>query len=1120
MLLLQASFVALHARAAEFHVAVTGSDTNSGTRTQPWRTIQHAAERAQPGDIITVHEGLYRESINPPRGGTSDAKRIVYQAAPGERVEIKGSEVIANWVNVQDGIWSVTLSNSCFAGFNPYTNLLHGDWFSSNGPREHHTGAVYLNGDWLREAASLDEVLRPTGIAPLWFGRADPTNTTLWAQFKEVNPNKQCVEINVRQTVFYPRKPGINYLTVRGFILRQAATQWAPPTAEQMGLVGTHWSKGWIIESNTISHSKCAGIALGKYGDQWDNTSAWKAEGYLETIHRALTNGWNKQTIGGHLVRNNDISHCEQAGIVGSLGCSFSVVTGNTIHDIHVQRLFGGVEMAGIKFHGAIDVEISRNHIYRSVQGIWLDWMAQGARVSGNLLHDNLERDLFLEANHGPFLVDNNLCLSPVSLWAWSQGGAYIHNLFAGEISTHSNDERMTPFLKAHSTAIAGTHNLPGGDDRYFNNVFAGRGDLSPYDTANLPVRMGGNVFLKGAKSSKHEVEPLLKPEFDPTPKLLEKPDGFCLEITLDKTWINERTRKRVTPELLGKAKIPALPYENPDGSALKIDTDYFGKLRNSENPIAGPFDISEDGRQTLNIWPLASAVGVKKNEPTLDTQALVTIDTGALSLPYSPMIFGGFLEHFDHQVYGGVFEPGSPLSDKRGFRRDVIAALKELKVPVVRWPGGCYVSGYHWEAGVGKERKPTDDMAWGVIEPNTFGTDEYVELCRLLNWDPYICNNAGNGTVEEMRNWVEYCNGKNGKYAQLRKDNGAVQPLNVNLWSIGNENWGQHEIGYKPIEQWSPFVLEAAKAMKAADPRIQLTAAALPNREWTLPLLKAAGQYLDYISIHSYWLPLWEKNEMPDYLTCMMHSEGPEKSITDVIGVLEESGYRGKIKIAYDEWNLRGWHHQGFPRKAVQNYADPEVIRLIAVREKNDIAAQYTMADALFSASFFNACLRHSEDVGMANIAPLVNTRGPLYVHPKGIVKRTHFHAMAMYANELQPRVGKLNLKAGNLKQGDRKIPVMDAIATVNDSGDQWSIALVNRHPDQAVACTVKMKETPLDGQYEALVLAGDSPEAFNDIEHPDRVVPVKTKVAFTNGVANLPPHSLTLIHVSMKNK
>lgn len=498
---------------------------------------------------------------------------------------------------------------------------------------------------------------------------------------------------------------------------------------------------------------------------------------------------------------------------------------------------------------------------------------------------------------------------------------------------------------------------------------------------------------------------------------------------------------------------------------------------------------------------------------PVEKPSAVVIVDTDAPSLKYDRMIFGGFLEHFDHQVYGGLFDPDSPLADENGFRRDVIAALKELGAPIVRWPGGCFVSGYHWEPGVGKTRQPTDDMAWGVIEPNTFGTDEYVDLCRVMDWEPYICNNAGNGTIEEMRNWVEYCNGTTGKYAELRQANGYPEPRHVPIWSIGNENYWPTEIGHKPIEQWAPFVRDAAQAMKAADPGIQLTAAARATREWTLPLIEAAGPYLDYISIHSYWLPLWQKNDMPDYLTCIMHSEGPEETLSSFVNILDESGYRGKIKIAYDEWNLRGWHHPGFPRKTVQDYSDPEVQRLIQARDLNDIPSQYTMADALFSASFFNACLRHADDVAMANIAPIVNTRGPLFVYPEGIVKRTHFHAMALYANELEPRVGKLNLTADKLTQGDKSVPVADAIATVDESGEQWAVALVNRHPDQPLACALKFKDRPLDGTFNAVVLQGDSPEAFNSIEQPDRVVPEPRRLTFQEGMVELPPHSLTIL-------
>ncbi len=640
-------------RATEFHVANHGNDANRGTKSAPLRTIQRAADLAQPGDAITVHAGVYRERINPPRGGTSDKKRITYQAARGEKVELKGSEVIKNWLRVQDDVWKVTLPNSFFGSFNPYTNLIRGDWFEPKG-RPHHTGAVYLNGEWLVEAVKLDEVLMPGGVPPawltqagqecllnvawlrpgganagrtpatafaaqqgiqtapcseggecigwiengdwvryeridlgqateqmeiraasatdggiievrldapggellgtcsvpntggwqswssfnvrfkpvggvktlclvfrphksdaandkwagtqLWFAQADGSNTTIWAQFKGVNPNAQQVEINVRQTVFYPDKPGRNYITVRGLAMRHAATPWAPPTAEQIGLIGTHWSKGWIIENNMISHSICSGIALGKYGDQWDNTSANTAEGYVKTIERALQNGWNRETIGHHVVRNNTISHCEQAGIVGSLGAAFSTVAGNTIHDIHARRLFTGAEMAGIKFHAAIDTVIRNNHIYRTCLGLWLDWMAQGTRVSGNLFHDN-DHDLFVEVNHGPFVVDNNLFLSAASLLDVSEGGAYAHNLFGGRITSAPEPSRETPYHPAHTTTVAGLTSIKGGDCRFYNNLFVGRGEssakdatgfgLSGYDTREIPAADGRQRVLQ-----------------------------------------------------------------------------------------------------------------------------------------------------------------------------------------------------------------------------------------------------------------------------------------------------------------------------------------------------------------------------------------------------------------------------------------------------------------------------------------------------------------------------------------------------------------------------------------------------------------------------------------------
>ncbi|MGZ4973795.1 MAG: right-handed parallel beta-helix repeat-containing protein [Limisphaerales bacterium] len=608
--------------ATEFHVALIGDDSNRGTKKAPFRTIQRAADLAQPGDVITVHQGIYRERINPPRGGISDSKRIVYQAARGEKVEIKGSEAVKNWIKVQDDVWQVTLPNSFFGTFNPYADLIHGDWFTPKG-REHHTGAVYLNGEWLTEAAKLDDVLKPTGKTPFWFAQVDKANTTIWAQFKAIHPNEQLVEINVRQTVFYPDKPGRNFITVRGFTLRQASTPWAPPTAEQIALIGTHWSKGWIIENNVISHSVCSGVSLGKHGDQYDNTSANTAEGYVKTIERAHAHAipWTKENIGHHMVRNNTISHCEQTGIVGSLGAAFSTVSGNTIHDIHVRNLFTGAEMAGIKFHAAIDTTISSNHIYRTCRGVWLDWMAQGTRVSGNLFHENSGEDLFVEVDHGPFVVDNNIFLSPTCVLDMSEGGAYAHNLFAGKITNRPEPDRQTPYHSPHSTAVAGFATIKGGGDRFYNNIFSGNGEsmaaerkgnlkeirwissagLWGYDGREFPLQTGGNVYYNAAEPCGNETGSVSPAIVNPGIALVTQDGAFILHLNIGLELKQAKTAV-ITTVLLGNARVPGLPYENADGSDVRIVTDFFGKTR-GKSPTPGPFENPGYGELKLKVW-------------------------------------------------------------------------------------------------------------------------------------------------------------------------------------------------------------------------------------------------------------------------------------------------------------------------------------------------------------------------------------------------------------------------------------------------------------------------------------------------------------------------------------
>jgi alpha-N-arabinofuranosidase len=189
--------------------------------------------------------------------------------------------------------------------------------------------------------------------------------------------------------------------------------------------------------------------------------------------------------------------------------------------------------------------------------------------------------------------------------------------------------------------------------------------------------------------------------------------------------------------------------------------------------------------------------------------------------------------------------------------------------------------------------------------------------------------------------------------------------------------------------------------------------------------LFQTAGKQLDLISVHEYWVANYREFHTPDYLTCMMLAEKPEAHFAAAIKSLEEGGARGRIGIAFDEWNLRSWHHPGFsghqPRKVDSD--DPEVIALIKARDKSLEPSLYTMADALFCASFFNACLRHADDVAMANIAPLVNTTGPLFVHPKGIVKRTHFHTMWMYANLLEDSVAGASVTANRLTHGAKRL-------------------------------------------------------------------------------------------------
>jgi hypothetical protein len=620
--------ITLSAEAREYHVSTKGNDSANGSDLKPLRTINYAARLARPGDVITVHSGVYREWINPNYGGESDAKRIVYRAATGEKVEIKGSEIIKGWKNEKDGVWKVIIPNSFFGDYNPYRDSVFGDWFYNQG-RIHHTGEVFLNEKSLYETEKIEKVFDPIAISTIkdsegstftWYCENDDKNTTIWANFHQFDPNKELVEISTRRTCFYPDKPGINYITISGFNISQAATQWAAPTAEQIGMIATNWNKGWIIENNVISNSKCSGISLGK--ERGTGHNVWSADRtidgslhYIEVTFRTLRNGWSKNNIGSHIVRNNEIFNCEQTGICGSMGAAFSVIENNYIHNIWTKRQFGGAEIGGIKFHAAIDTRIENNCLHDTGRGLWLDWMAQGTRVSKNLMYNNDLEDLFLEVNHGPTLVDNNLLLSAVGIVTQSQGCAFVHNLIAGQIRMWPEPNRFTPYHLPHSTEIAGLSTIYSGDDRYYNNIFLGNGaelklkdprykyGLIGYNTVKLPVWISGNVYYNRALHYMGEISFIENPDFRPEIKVSEEGRSIYLDIILDKTGPDLQTRF-VTTALLGKAKMPGEEFENPDGTPLRIDTDYFGKERSESHPMAGPFESNVSGKQHLRVWP------------------------------------------------------------------------------------------------------------------------------------------------------------------------------------------------------------------------------------------------------------------------------------------------------------------------------------------------------------------------------------------------------------------------------------------------------------------------------------------------------------------------------------
>ncbi|MFP3153857.1 right-handed parallel beta-helix repeat-containing protein [Lachnospiraceae bacterium ZAX-1] len=643
--------------AKEFHVAKTGCNHAAGTKDAPFLTIDKAAHIAAAGDTVIVHAGVYREWVRPQNTGLSNTRRVTFKAADGEKVVIKGSEEAAGWEKGEGKIWKKVLPNSYFGEFNPFATNIVGEWVVYG--LDKHLGDVYMNGQSLYEVITYDDlkdpkvrtevkddwtekitpILNPEQTKYVWYAKVDNGNTTIYANFQDYDPNAELVEISVRKSVFYPEITGIDYVTVSGFELAQAATPWAPPTADQPGLIGPNWAKGWIIENNIIHDAKSSAISIGKEITTGHNQYTRRGDkaGYnyqLEAVFSALGKGWSKEHIGSHIIRNNTIYDCGQNAVVGHLGCVFSQIYDNHIYNIGIKREYYGHEIAGIKLHAAIDVQIRHNRIHNCSLGTWLDWQAQGARVSKNIYYNN-NRDIFVEVTHGPFLADNNVFASKDFFTNAAQGSAFVNNLISGDMQYYDVLDRSTPYHQPHSTQVKGYTVVFSGDDRWFNNIFTGAkatgelggvgtaqydGQPASYDEFLQRVQEDGacdfeafinvgkqqavvknNAYFAGAKPFAREESNVVDEKYDPKASVTQEGDNVYLTIELPET-INSLKADVVDTNLLDRVRIVDANYENPDGSELIIDTDILGNKR-KVGTVIGPVATLKAGANKIRLW-------------------------------------------------------------------------------------------------------------------------------------------------------------------------------------------------------------------------------------------------------------------------------------------------------------------------------------------------------------------------------------------------------------------------------------------------------------------------------------------------------------------------------------
>jgi hypothetical protein len=575
-----AALSAEDAGAREIHVSKAGNDSGSGSGTQAYLTINKAASVAQSGDVVIVHAGTYREWVKPVRGGSNDDERITYKAAPGEEVFVKGSERISAWQPQGNGVWKTELANSFFGSYNPYALQVSGGWL--NYGQWHHRGDVYLNGEAFYEKETVQEVRETAGT---WHCQVDENVTTIWANFGQANPNTELTEINTRECLFMPEITGLKYIAVDGFHFMHAAANWAPPVLElQTGAVGPRMGKHWIIENCAITNARCVGIILGHApGVDYSDIDAY----------------------GDHIVRHNVIRRCGQAGIAGQKGATRSLIYHNLIEDTNYRREFGGWETAAIKFHNSVDTVISGNLIrgvFRQQQGafgIWIDFGNQGIRITRNIIHSTEAATVFLEMNHGPILVDNNVLVGQ-SVRSNSEATVFAHNLFVDCGYDYSPDtHRRSQYYKPHTTISVGRKTGTAQDDKWFNNIFVRLGLDSV--KAAPGYASDHNVFLEGAQSSSFGDKNSVVDRYVTGLSIEESPQGAAITFSVNEATLAVKG-PRVNADLVGFLPTVGQTIEDRYGNPVAVNTDIRG--RRYTPAIAGPVADLEKGRNTIT-WSI-----------------------------------------------------------------------------------------------------------------------------------------------------------------------------------------------------------------------------------------------------------------------------------------------------------------------------------------------------------------------------------------------------------------------------------------------------------------------------------------------------------------------------------